>query len=188
MQLVPNTSAAPRLLNTAALDVDRAAAKPEEAASNHKLARSSIFSGNGRAIFLGLLVGSLAVAAAGYVFAQHHTFGNELEAVRKFFVVRTATVKAAPPPAEKKPPLTVQISPALLRVTAIALGHPRIAIINGQEVTEGDSITVRAPDRAISVTLQVVKISEAGIALTDGTHIVTTRLPVEQARVIPPVR
>ncbi len=188
MQLVPNANPAARLLTTAALDVDRAAKPPEAPASNHKLKRAGMFGGNGRAIFLGLLVGALGITGAGYVFARHHTFGNELDAVRKIFVVRTATVAAAPQPEEKKPPLTVQISPTLLRVTAIALGHPRMAIINGQEVTEGDTLTVHAPDRSLSVTLQVVKIADSGIELTDGTQIVTTRLPVEPGRPIAPAR
>jgi hypothetical protein len=70
----------------------------------------------------------------------------------------------------------VQISPDLLRVTAIALGHPRLAVINGKEVTEGDSVTVRAANGGIEVTLRVVKIGDGSIQLTDGSQIVTTRI------------
>jgi hypothetical protein len=63
-------------------------------------------------------------------------------------------------------------------VSAIALGHPRLAVINGRSVAEGDSITVHTPSHAVAVTLRVVKIADGRISLTDGTQVITTRLTV----------
>jgi hypothetical protein len=75
-------------------------------------------------------------------------------------------------------PIVVQISADVIHVSAIALGHPRLAVINGRSVAEGDSITVHTPSRAVAVTLRVVKIADGRIDLTDGTQVITTRLSV----------
>lgn len=177
MQVLPNTKPSPRLLDTAVTEVP-----PDSDAYGRapraRLKGSGMLRGNGRAIFLGILLGALVISAAGFVFNHHHPVDGRFEAVRRFLVVRThgITQKTVPHAADSL--LKVQISPELLRVTAIALGHPRLAVVNGQEVAEGDSLTVKAYGGAVTVTLKVAKISEGKIELTDGTQIVTTTLPV----------
>ena len=74
--------------------------------------------------------------------------------------------------------MVVQLSTDVIRVTAIALGHPRLAVINGRSVTEGDTVTVHTPNHAVAVTLRVVKIADGRIDLTDGTQTVSARLVV----------
>jgi hypothetical protein len=61
-------------------------------------------------------------------------------------------------------------------VTSIALGHPRLAVINGKQVTEGDLITVHTPTRSIAVTLRVLEISDRQVKLSDGTQVITAHL------------
>jgi hypothetical protein len=102
--------------------------------------------------------------------------------VRRFLAVRTHKIAEHNSPADVGSLLKVQLSPELIRVTAIALGHPRLAIINGNEVMEGDTVTVKGYGGTVSVTLTVVKISEGKIDLTDGTRVITTRLPSKPAK------
>jgi hypothetical protein len=175
MDLVPPAGESPRLLNTAALAVRPTTGK-QDRNSKFRLARSGLFTGNGRAIFMGLLLGALVITGGAYVFRHHQQAQADFDAFRKFVAVRTQTVAPAAKPIPHEPTISVQISPDLLRVTAIALGHPRLAIINGKEVTEGDSVTVGAANGAIQVTLRVVKIGDGSIELTDGSQIVTTRM------------
>jgi hypothetical protein len=68
-------------------------------------------------------------------------------------------------------------------VTAIALGHPRLAVINNKPVTEGDTIVVHAPTRSVALTLRVVKISDGRIDFSDGTQVFSAQLTV-----VPPTR
>ena len=123
------------------------------------------------------MLGALAICAAGYVFTRQSDAEEDLGAVRRFLAVRTRSVSTGPNLSDSPPAVAVQISPKLLRVTAIALGHPRLAVINGQELTEGDSLTVQAPDAAVAVTLRVLKIRDGLIELANGSQIVTVRLP-----------
>ena len=170
MQVIPNIKPTPRLLDTAAVEVRSSGAAVD---SKHRLKRAGSFGGNGRAIFIGLLLGALVVTAAGY-FSQHRDSAeHHLASVRRFFAVRTSTVFVEKPDPGKAGPIRVEIHPSMLRVTAIALGHPRLAIINGKEVTEGDSLTLNSPDGSVSVTLRIVNIVEGRIELTDGTKVMT---------------
>ena len=176
MQLIPNVKPAPRLLNSAAAEIKARTSAANVKASKHRLKRSGTFGGNGRAIFIGLLLGALVVAAAGYLRSTDLAGETHLASVRKFFAVRTSSVLVPTERTDKGAALRVQIDPSMLRVTAIALGHPRLAIINGKEVTEGDSITLNSPDGGISVTMRIVNIVEGRIELTDGTEIITAPL------------
>ena len=174
MEVIPNIKSSPRLLNSAAVEV-QSSSSPNHADSRHKLKPSGGF-GRGKAIFYGLLFGALAITGAGYLSHPGESVEHQLASVRRFFAVRTHSVYVKDPSSETGGPLSVQINPSMIRVTAIALGHPRLAIINGKEVAEGDSITLTTRDGGISVTLRIVNIIEGRIELTDGTHVVTAPL------------
>lgn len=174
MQVIPNIKPSPRLLSSVGAEV-RNGGDPARQDSRHKLKRSSSL-GNGRAIFLGLLLGALAVSAVGYFWHSPESADHHMASVRRFLAVRTQKVSTPLAPSEKPSTLTVQIHPSMIRVTAIALGHPRLAIINGKEVTEGDAITLKTRDNRTSVTLHIVRIVEGRIELTDGTHVITAPL------------
>jgi hypothetical protein len=166
---------APRLLETAAVEA-RPSSDTSRTSPRAKLRGSGTLRGNGRAIFMGLLLGALFISVAGYVHTHYHPLDGRFDAVRRFLVVRTHDV-SNPTGSNDRPLLRVHIGPELLRVTAIALGHPRLAVINGKEVAEGDFITVKAYGGAVSATLKVENISEGRIELSNGSEIVTTRLP-----------
>lgn len=174
MQIVEKHGVSPRLLSSAALEV-RNSAGAVEPGSDIKLGGASIWTGNGRALFVGLFFGAVVICGGGWIVSHQRETAREFETFRKFMAVRTAKVE--PPPVAPHPKaIAVRIPPDLIRVTAIALGHPRIAIINGKELTEGESVKVRVPNGDIEVSLRVVKIRDGAIELTDGTQIVTSRL------------
>jgi len=74
--------------------------------------------------------------------------------------------------------MVVQIDSGALRISAIVLGHPRLAVINGRTVAEGDTIVVHTPARAVAVTLRVLKIAEGQVKLSDGTQVIMARLNI----------
>ena len=181
MKLVPNELPSPRLLYTAATEQREEEIVRTAASGRSRLKGTSLFSGNGRAIVIGILLGALAISAAGYVLKHYGVLGEEFTAMRRFLAVRTRSVSVVPKPFDASSDVEVHISPKLLRVTAIALGHPRMAIINGEEVVEGQHVTVDAPDGGVTITLRVVKIREGRIELANGSQILTARLPEDRS-------
>jgi hypothetical protein len=113
-----------------------------------------------------------AAAAAGLIVGSEHYFGFSHSEKSLRLVDVTTKKLAALPDTEQTPfPLVVQLTPEMLQVTAIALGHPRIAVINGRIVGEGDSIMVHTPTHAVALTLRVVRIADGRVDLFDGSHI-----------------
>ena len=72
----------------------------------------------------------------------------------------------------------VQLSADMVRVSAIALGHPRLAVINGKTVTEGDSITLQVPNATLALILRVAKIGDGSIDLSDGKQMFSAQLTI----------
>ena len=177
MELVPS-KLSERRLSSIAPEPTRLEDREEVADSPFQPRGSRLFNGNGRAIFVGLLVGAFLVSAAGYGLIRHERAKREAMSIPKLLNVVTHTVSGSPHTVTTPAPVVVQLSTDVIRVTAIALGHPRLAVINGRSVTEGDTVTVHTPNHAVAVTLRVVKIADGRIDLTDGTQTVSARLVV----------
>ncbi|MFN2509611.1 MAG: hypothetical protein ABR589_12670 [Chthoniobacterales bacterium] len=168
MNVIPNTAPSPRLLITAALEV--APTKSPKGDSKHKLKGTGLFTGNGRAIFVGLFVGAVAVIGVGYAYNRHRESASST-AILAPSVAQLPVAPVAP---------TVPVGPELLRTTSISLGQPRLAVINGKALTEGESLTVKTAG-GIAVDLRVVRITDGQVELANGSQIVTSRLSMEGA-------
>jgi hypothetical protein len=177
MELIPS-KLPERRLSSLVPDPGQTGSVGEQIDSPFQLQGSRVFSGNGRAIFIGLLGGAFLISAAGYGFARHERAKREAMAVPKLFNVVTHTVSGSPHTVTTPAPVVVQLNADVIRVSAIALGHPRLAVINGRSVAEGDTLTVHTPNRAVAVTLRVLKIADGRIDLTDGTQTISARLAV----------
>jgi len=95
-----------------------------------------------------------------------------------FIKARTRDLAAAPASAASPAPIVIELSNDMVRVSAISLGHPRLAIINGKAVTEGDAVTLQAPKSSIGVTLRIVRIGDGSIDLSDGRKMFSARLTI----------
>ena len=149
-----------------------------DADSPFQLQGSRFLSGNGRAIFTGLVLGGLLISAGGYAFVRHERAQRAAMAVPRLVNVVTHAVSGSPHTVTTPAPVVVQLTTEVIRVTAIALGHPRLAVINGRSVTEGDTITVHTPMHSVAVTLRVVRIADGRVDLTDGTQMIHASLAV----------
>jgi len=134
-----------------------------------RLKSVSLISGNGRAIFLGLIFGAVLICTVGVLYSRNQASRRHAEEQRKLLAVSTHSISAPEP-------IVVKISTDLIHVSAISLGHPRLAIINGQLLSEGERITFHSPTASIAVTLQVVRISDGEIELSDGIQTIRARL------------
>lgn len=153
MRIIWKSSPSPRLLNTVASDV--VGNKAELPARRFSLKSASLFSGNGRAIFVGLVVGAAILSILGIAYTRHQSSN-------------TPSVDSAGPSA--------LILASQIHVSAISLGKPRLAIVNGKQVTEGESIIISTPDQPTAVRLRVVKIADSRVDLSTGTQVITARL------------
>jgi hypothetical protein len=165
MDIVPRKQA-PRLLDSAvSIGVTR---------SNQAQTARLRAGRRGRGGIALVLFGIIAVSIVGWISTGPTPYASS---IRKLVGVATQSV-TGPHPSLPPEPIVIQLSTEVLQVTAIALGHPRLAVINGTSVTEGDRIVVHVPTHSVALTLRVLKIADGRVDLSDGMHVVTARLTV----------
>jgi hypothetical protein len=167
MRLVSHKIPAPRLLSTVVPEVREK--PPERGSMRSRLTSGALLSGNGRAIFLGLVLGAILISTISVFYARHQAARRHAEEERKLQAVSLHGISTSQP-------IVVKISADLIHVSAISLGHPRLAIINGQLLGEGERFTLHTPAASIAISLQVTRIADGGIELTDGIQTIKARL------------
>ncbi len=186
MRLIENDVPTPRLLTSAANEYKPASSAAP--ASTGKLHRSGEWTGNAFAIFAGIALGGILICSAATFFLTRHAevpqelaAGDVLVAVTRQTPapVEPASAPAVPEPTPsnwRSKPLTVQITPEMFRVSAISLGHPKLAVINRQQVAEGDWIEVKTPTASVAVKLHVIKIVDGAIQIEVGNQVLTVEM------------
>ncbi len=179
MRLVqPSIPTRPLLSSISAPEAEPVSAT-EESDSPFALRGARTFSGNGRAIFVGIVVGGILICAGGAIFNRHQRAnGAEPLSFKRFLPTKTHSVSASPHEFVPPAPVVVPIDTNLLHVTAISLGHPRLAVVNGQSVAEGDWVRARPNNLPVTVSLRVLKIGDGRIDLSDGQQVITAKLAV----------
>ena len=172
MRVILQKTPTPRLLSSVVPELREQ--QPERVSMKSRLKSVSLFSGNGRAIFFGILLGAVLLSAISILYVRRQAARRHDEESRKLLAVSTHSI--SPPE-----PIVIKISADVIHVSAISLGHPRLAIINGQLVGEGELMTIHTPSAAIALSLRVVKISDGQIQLSDGTQVITARLQLMPA-------
>ena len=179
MQVVPNQSPPERLI----CSMDAAESTSTEAASDSPfvLKGAGVMSGNGRWVFIGAIVGAMLLSVGGIIFSRHSGEDGERFSFPTFIKARTHHLEEAGS-AEPPAPIVIELSADMVRVSAIALGHPRLAVINGKTVTEGDSVTLQSPNAPVALVLRVVKIGDGSIDLSDGKKMFSAQLTIPSLR------
>jgi hypothetical protein len=121
-------------------------------------------------------IGTIVVAGAAAWFYQHLTVQEQEAAIRKLVSVGTRMLSGGGHPNNPPAPIVVQLNTSILQVTSISLGHPRLAVINGRQVAEGEFVIIHTPTRSVAVSLRVLEISDRQVTLTDGTQTITAHL------------
>ena len=123
-----------------------------------------------RLLVLLLILLGLAVSVAGTIYWIQ---------ARHFPVV----VAISPPDIRDRDPTGKQgalipLSPDLLHVTSIALGDPRLTIVNGKRLAEEDWLVVKTPQGEASV--RVISIQDGLVRFKHGGNTIDARLQVAQ--------
>jgi hypothetical protein len=176
MQLVPDKMPRPRLLNS--IDPDETVSGADSRGSVSLSKGTAAPSSNRRWFYIGIFSGGAALSIFALTFAQHDGDQGNHFGFPTFIKARTRDLAAAPASAASPAPIVIELSNDMVRVSAISLGHPRLAIINGKAVTEGDSVTLQAPKSPIGVSLRVVRIGDGSIDLSDGRKLFSARLTI----------
>jgi hypothetical protein len=162
MRILWKSSPSPRLLNTVVPEVAPNKAEPPK--GQGYLKGSSVFVGSGTAIFAGIVVGAAVLSILGITYTRHQSQKRQKETVAKAITTDTPALAASQ-----------------IQVSAISLGEPRLAIVNGKQVTEGETVIITTPGQSAAIRLQVVKIADGRIDLSDGTQVFTVRLETSRA-------
>ncbi|MDP9186168.1 MAG: hypothetical protein M3O72_02265 [Verrucomicrobiota bacterium] len=175
MQLVPNQIPPERLITS--MDAQESRSIGDGSGSPFVLKDAGMMSGNSRWVFIGAIIGAMLLSIGGIIFGRHPQKEGDRFGVATFIKARTHSL-GVPGSTEPPAPIVIQLSADMVRVSAIALGHPRLAVINGKTVTEGDSVTLQAPNSAVALILRVVRIGDGSIDLSDGTKMFSARLTI----------
>jgi hypothetical protein len=175
MQLVPNQIPPERLITS--MDAQESRSIRDGSDSPFVLKDAGMMSGNSRWVFIGAIIGAMLLSIGGIIFGRHPQKEGDRFGVATFIKARTHSL-GVPGSTEPPAPIVIQLSADMVRVSAIALGHPRLAVINGKTVTEGDSVTLQAPNSAVALILRVVRIGDGSIDLSDGTKMFSARLTI----------
>src|SRR5438477_7490181 len=175
MQLVPNQIPPERLI--CSMDAQESTSTEAAPDSPFVLKGAGMMSGNGRWVFVGAIVGAMLLSVGGIIFSRHSNEEGERFGFPTFIKARTHHL-AEPGSAEPPAPIVIELSADMVRVSAIALGHPRLAVINGKTVTEGDSITLQVPNATLALILRVAKIGDGSIDLSDGKQMFSAQLTI----------
>jgi hypothetical protein len=177
MDILPSKVPTPRLLASAAPFAPDPNHVLDTGIPEAPLARGG---GLGRWWLLLIVVGAAAIVFCAHTFHWYENYRGHREV--RMIQVQTHRLAAAPHSVYTPAPLTIQYAPEMLRVSAIALGHPRLAVINGRSLAEGDELVLHAPTRNVAVTLRVTRIADGYVDLSDGSQTITTHL------VVPPTK
>ena len=82
---------------------------------------------------------------------------------------------AGDPLKNKKGPL-VPVSPEMLHVSSIALGTPRLTIVNGKRLAEGDWLVITTPLGAAS--LRLTQIEDGFVRFRHGGETISAKLQI----------
>jgi hypothetical protein len=110
MRLIPRTLPERHLLSSLEAEPAQTDQASEETDSPFELQGSRIFSGNGRAIFLGIVAGAILISTAGFVFIRHERAKREAITTPRLLHVATRSVSASPDTITTPAPMVVQIS------------------------------------------------------------------------------
>ena len=168
MQLLPSEQPAPRLLNTVVPDSCGVTGSAVGPRARSALLKGALLSGNGLAIFVGLILACLVVAGGWWL--------HDRDARRKHEATTAGSPESGAAKVATPAPVMVQISADQMRVTAISLGQPRLAVINDQQVGEGDYVNLQAPTSRSQIKLRVRKIADGAVELSDGAQTIVRRL------------
>ena len=164
--MVPHDAPAPRLLKTA---LERREHLPE---SGPGPTTGSSFSGKDRAVFAAIVLGAILLFGFLYIHLRQRTVVHPASEDRRPPAVSTSIVASEP---------ISNISADQIHVSAISLGDPRMAIINGQLVGEGETITLHPAGASAAVSLRLRRISDGEIELSDGAQVIKARLELAPA-------
>lgn len=77
----------------------------------------------------------------------------------------------------------VPVSADMLHVTSIALGSPRLIIVNGKRLAQGDWLVVKTPNAEASV--RIISIEDGVVRFKQGKQTIDARLQLNHAAPVP---
>lgn len=179
MKVLPDVGPRPRLLNTAAViplpSAERASAGEKARLLGKRILRLS----------LRISVAGVLALIVAYWMTHRGLVHEETTAFRKVVSVGTHKLSSADESAAPPGAIVVQLNANVIQVTSIALGHPRLAVINGKQVAEGDTVTIHTPSRFVTVTLRVIEIADRRVTLSDGNQLMIAHLTMAKPQPSP---
>jgi hypothetical protein len=182
VNILPNPETAPLRLSSAVLEHKRPASAVLPPVSSGQLKKSGLFRGNGVAIFIGLAIAGVALGGISKFLSWREAQLRGDGTPPRLLEVQTKHISADRDAIVAPEPVVVEIKPEHINVTAISLGHPRMAVINGRTVSEGDFLTFRGPAANVTIRLLVKRIGDGQIELVHAGQIIIARIGLPKTK------
>lgn len=168
LRLVPGQNRQDRIVYSAVTPIEsRPVDPPKEEEPRHFFTFGRIV------LFTGILL-VLMVIAFGVIYRAQS---------ERFPVVVTIGMPEKKPQIEDVPldktARLVPVTPDMLRVTSIALGEPRLTIVNGKRLAEGDALAIATP--LGTATLRVQLIQDGLVRFRHGGETIDVKMQALQA-------
>jgi hypothetical protein len=177
IRLVPRDKSLKPLLYSAAPENERAKVGPAVESAPERAGKGKLLS------FVGSLILITIAFSVGFSYLLEKRWLRQA-ATKESSATGDALAEAsasAPPTAT---PALFPLNPEALHVTAIALGHTHLAIVNGKRLGEGDTLTVKTS--AGVATVRVEKIEDGVVLFAYGTGSIEAKLSPTGTKKPPP--
>ena len=159
MRVIENTSPTVRVISSLAPE-----RSPEGIQISSASAGRPLFYSNSR-IILGIMLAALSLLLFTFAYSRFHPQKSGAATMAPELVAIKAPKQRPPPPLPEEELEPLELS--MVHVTAISLGEPALALVNGDQLAEGDQFTLPSksgPD----INLTVVRITDGKVEFTDG--------------------
>lgn len=175
LHIVQREKPPPHLLQSAAPET------AEEDPGHVMLGEPSRLSSVSRPTFVGGMLLVILAFSVGFMYLLEHRWPARAGTAPQ---PDTSSALAPDSVALAAKPGLIPLHPDMLRVTAIALGNPRLAIVNGKRVAEGESLVVATSAGPTGV--RVEKIEDGFVRFAHDGELIEAKLVETAARKSPP--
>jgi len=157
MRVIPHTTPIPKIISSVVPD------RATEQTLSASIEEPSKFASTLRVIFSITLAAS-CLAMLPFVYLKYQSSKNPSALAPGLIAVQT------------KDGNTLPLSASMFHVTAISLGNPPLAVVNGRNVAVGDHISVNSSRPNAVVKVEVASIADGQVQFAYGDQSLTARL------------
>jgi hypothetical protein len=115
------------------------------------------------------MLAALGLLLSTFAYSRFHPRRTQEAVAPELVAIPSTHPHSSPvpvPPPQPDPDMMINLE--TIHITAISLGNPSIALINGQQMAEGDELVLPPSKSGQEINLRVAKIADGRVEFTNG--------------------